>query len=295
MSRLVMVILPLVLSGLLFVLTVSRAEAGGDPYSLLKLIEAMIANEAIDVKSQPGNTTVTSFNKSKRNLRQVYTKLDKKTLYCDATFKGKVITDSNGFTTEKYVKRAKKLEWEHVVPAQFFGQHFKAWREGDPACVTSSGRHFKGRACASKVSVQYRYMQADMHNLFPSIGSVNAIRSNYRYADLDKPNGQYGDCQINRYNKEFRPPVSSRGIVGRTSLYFENAYDNYSLSDSQRKLFTAWSKLYPPTAQECKRNELIEKVQGNINLITKKACFKPGVDGLMIDPSTPGVRYKNGG
>jgi len=227
--------------------------------------------------AQDGNSTNTSYNSAKRKLRAIYTKLDPKTIYCDATFTGRAITDDNGFVTTKYIKRAKRVEWEHVVAAQLFGQHFKSWRDGDAACVNRRGKAFKGRGCASKVSTEYRYMQADMHNLYPSIGAVNAIRKNYRYADLDKPAGQYGTCEINQYNNKFRPPETSRGRVARASLYFENAYDVYKLSDSQRKLFLAWHLQYPPDADECKRNELIKNVQGNSNLITEKSCTDYGI------------------
>lgn len=31
------------------------------------------------------------------------------------------------------------------------------------------------------MSAEYRLMQADMYNLFPAVGAVNAIRSNYNY------------------------------------------------------------------------------------------------------------------
>jgi deoxyribonuclease I len=34
-----------------------------------------------------------------------------------------------GFVTNKYKNRAAKIDWEHVVPAENFGQTFKEWRE----------------------------------------------------------------------------------------------------------------------------------------------------------------------
>jgi deoxyribonuclease-1 len=82
----------------------------------------------------------------------------------------------------KHFKRSRRVEWEHVVPAQSFGQSFKKWREGDSKCVNKKGKAFKGRKCAEKVNMEYRYMQADLYNLVPANGQVNAIRSNYSYA-----------------------------------------------------------------------------------------------------------------
>lgn len=48
-------------------------------------------------------------------------------------------------------------------------------------CITNKGKAYKGRKCANKANAEYRYMQADMHNLFLAIGAVNAMRSNYNF------------------------------------------------------------------------------------------------------------------
>ncbi len=45
-----------------------------------------------------------------------------------------------GFTTTKHVKRAKKVEWEHVVPAEIFGRTFTEWRDGNKKCVDKRGK-----------------------------------------------------------------------------------------------------------------------------------------------------------
>ena len=132
--------------------------------------------------SAAGNETNDSFSRAKKMLeRQVY--FDHRvTLYCGAPFDEKKNIDlPDGFFTEKHQKRASKVEWEHAVPAENFGRAFEEWREGHPQCV-SKGKSFKGRACAEKVNADYRYMQADMYNLFPAIGAVNAVRSNKQYS-----------------------------------------------------------------------------------------------------------------
>ncbi|NYT46330.1 MAG: hypothetical protein H0A75_00020 [Candidatus Methanofishera endochildressiae] len=78
---------------------------------------------------------------------EVYSQLPKKTVYCGASYNDSgVITDANGFSSTKYKKRGKKVEWEHVVPAELFGRSFSSWRYGDPACVTGKGQTYKGKA-----------------------------------------------------------------------------------------------------------------------------------------------------
>lgn len=119
------------------------------------------------------NTTIDSFNKAKKLLESNVYHDHRITLYCGASFDDKKkITPPLGFTTTKHVKRSMKIEWEHVVPAENFGRTFEEWREGNKVCVDSKGKSFKGRKCAEKVNTEYRYMQADMHNLFPAIGQI---------------------------------------------------------------------------------------------------------------------------
>jgi len=222
-----------------------------------------------------GNTKNDSFSKAKKMLeKKVYSQLERKTIYCAATFdERKFIVNENGFSSNKYKKRAKKIEWEHVVPAENFGRSFAEWREGNKECVTRKGKSFKGRNCASKMNKEYRYMQADMYNLYPAIGAVNALRSNYRYSAVANGYG-LGGCEIIISSKEKRvtPPDISKGIVARVSLYFDETYGRYNLSDSQRKLFEIWDRKFSVTNAECKRNKIIEGLQGNVNFVLKERC-----------------------
>jgi len=221
-----------------------------------------------------GNESIKSFSKAKKTLeKQVYNQLPQKTLYCGGTFnEKKEVTESNGFSSNKYKKRASRIEWEHVVPAENFGRTFPEWRDGHPDCKNRKGKAFKGRNCASKMNTEYRYMQSDMHNLYPAIGAVNALRSNYRYAMLSGET--LNECQmiINSSERKVMPPDSAKGVVARVSLYFDQTYLRYKLSDSQRKLFEAWDRQFPVTNDECQRNKIITRIQGNANYILEARC-----------------------
>jgi len=78
-----------------------------------------------------------------------------------------------------------------LIKDQNFGRQFSCWREG----VTSKGKHYKGRRCCTKVNKKYRIMQADMHNLFPAIGELNADRKNFKFDFELSSQGQYGECR----------------------------------------------------------------------------------------------------
>jgi deoxyribonuclease-1 len=106
-----------------------------------------------------GNQTIQSFSKAKKALENKVYFDHRETIYCSAKFDSKKnVIPLEGFFTEKHKKRAKRIEWEHVVPAENFGSIFSEWRKGHPQCVNSKGKIFKGRNCASKINEEYRLM-----------------------------------------------------------------------------------------------------------------------------------------
>ncbi|NGZ15574.1 endonuclease I [Vibrio aestuarianus] len=229
------------------------------------------------LSSLAANQTIDSFSKAKKTLeREVYAD-HRVTLYCGAEFDSKkLVTPPDGFHTDKYVKRSKKIEWEHVVPAENFGRTFSEWREGNKECVSSKGKSFKGRKCAEKVNKEYRYMQADMFNLYPAIGAVNALRSNYNFTMLPDEQSDFGSCEMKIENRKAEPPESARGRIARTYLYMESTYSRYSMSKSQRQLMNAWDKMYPVEQWECERAKRITALQGNTNGVVQDRCDNIG-------------------
>lgn len=218
-----------------------------------------------------------SYIKSTKELREIY--IDNQyTIYCNCKYdyrdKDSMIDRTscgyvprNEFTKKGKVNiRARRIEWEHVIPAENFGRQFSCWREGDASCIDSKGKAYKGRKCCEKVSREYRIMQADMHNLFPAIGELNADRSNYRFDfELATPK-QYGMCEFEVDFKGKRAKVREevRGIIARDYLYFHKQY-NMKISKQELQKFEVWNKLYKPNKWEIERNKRIAKIQGNKN------------------------------
>jgi len=218
-----------------------------------------------------------SFSKSKKELHKIH-RDHQVTFYCGCKYnysnKANMIDrDSCGYVPRnEYTKsgkkneRARRIEFEHVVPAENFGRQFSCWRDGNLKCLSSKGKQYKGRKCCEKVRKEFRTMQADMHNLQPAIGELNADRSNYRY-DFELPTpGQYGICQFEVDFKADRARVKEelRGVITRTYLYFNKRY-GMKLSKQELQKYEVWNKQYPPTEWEIERNKRIERVQGNLN------------------------------
>lgn len=183
-----------------------------------------------------------SFSKSKKLLEQyVYNTPEmRQTIYCNVSFNAdKTINLPPNIIITKYKNRMHRIEWEHIVPQSIL---------------------------PNKIA------KADIYNLYPAIGSVNAARSNYEFIYLKETPTTFGACQMKIKNRKAEPPNYAKGNVARAYLYMTNKYSDFTLSDKQIKMFEKWSKLDPVDKSECLRTRQIQIIQGNENKTIKKLC-----------------------
>lgn len=241
---------------------------------LLLPLAGLAADEAV-YSIGMGNSTIPNFREAKKIAEKIHA-LRGTTLYCRCRYTGKIVDwTSCGYKVARDKKRAKRIEWEHVVPAEAFGQSFVEWREGSPKCVRK-GKRFRGRKCAEKNS-EFSRMEADLYNLFPEVGEVNGLRSNFSMAEvsaLGKFAGiTFGKCSARIFQSKFEPMDFSKGTVARAYLYMDYAYRGHGIiSDKNRKLFEAWDKLHPVEPWECDLYREIKKAQKNENPILANRC-----------------------
>ncbi len=207
----------------------------------------------------------TSFSQAKRLAVEIYN--DHPVSYycgCDIRWQGKKgipDLDSCGYQVRKQQTRANRIEWEHVVPAWQFGHQRQCWQNG-------------GRKNCTKNDAQFKKMEADLHNLTPTIGEVNGDRSNFNFLQWNGVDGvSYGQCemQVNFKQRKAMPPERARGSIARIYLYMAEQY-GFTLSSSQQQLMAAWDKTYPVDEWECERDRRIQSTQGNANPFVADAC-----------------------
>lgn len=140
--------------------------------------------------------------------------------------------------------------------------------------MDNRGKSFKGRKCAEKVNLEYRRMQADMYNLYPAVGEVNGLRSNYLMAMIPGNQYRFGECKTKIEDRKIElPRPEVRGEIASTYMYMERAYPGHGIiSGKNEKLFQAWDKADPVDEWECERARRIAKIQGNVNLVVDQAC-----------------------
>jgi deoxyribonuclease-1 len=135
-----------------------------------------------------------------------------------------------------------------------------------------SGHKFKGRKCV-KTNPEFNHIESDLYNLWPVIGELNGLRSNFSMAQIAGDAQSFGNCKAKIQNRKFEPIDFDKGVVARVYLYMDLSYPNKGIvSDKNKKLFETWDKLYPVSKWECERAKIIESIQGNQNQILAVHC-----------------------
>lgn len=216
--------------------------------------------------SSQGNKKTESFQEAKKLARKFYSAHSFKTFYCGCSFEGSRVqlTSCPFKPSSQKSKRAERIEWEHVVPASQFGRYFPSWKKGHKKCRSTYGKAFKGRECARLVSEKFRLMEADLYNLVPAIGEVNALRSNHPVGLLEKAKNQLAGCETKIFQKRIEPRKEVKGMMARIYLYMERNYPGYQIVTRENEHFLKkWAESYPPEEHETRRNRYIKSVQGN--------------------------------
>ncbi|QIF98281.1 endonuclease [Proteus terrae] len=214
------------------------------------------------------------------------------TIYCGCDWEwvgksgGRVNLASCGYKVRAQQTRAERIEWEHIVPAWVFGHQRQCWQNG-------------GRTNCVKNDPVFGKIEADLHNLAPSIGEVNGDRSNFSFGQLPaQASYQYGQCRsrVDFASRTFEPRNEVKGLVARVYFYLHDRY-NLSMSRQQQQLLMAWDNAYPPTAWEKERDNRIARIVGYHNpFVTGQMKWQLGHKnsgaGLSATSSAPVTKAK---
>lgn len=163
-----------------------------------------------------------------------------KTLYCAYGFDGNY---------------HKKVNIEHVFPMSWV---MKGLRCGD-------------RDQCRRTNKRFRYIESDMHNMFPALSEANRIRSAMAYGvikgekHLDLKSDHDCDFEVDFRKRRVEPAPSARGEIARAMLYMDDTYPELELFKRQRDMLVQWHKADRPSKLEKKRNDTIERLQGARN------------------------------
>jgi hypothetical protein len=117
-------------------------------------------------------------------------------------------------------------------------------------------------------------MRSDLHHLLPTFQHPNSMRSNLPFGEV-KGQPEYSNTGgAKEGGGVFEPPDLSKGRVARAVLYFYTRYYdsditqgayNHGFFKDRIEMFLRWNREHPPTADELRRNGMVEQFQGNRN------------------------------
>jgi len=186
----------------------------------------------------------------------------------------------NGHTIKDY-KQARQLFWRHLYPVDgstlYCGQKFQTdQRQGiniehvfPMSWVANALKCGKRKQCRNK-SELFNRIEGDLHNLYPSRSDVNQDRSSFRFGEVKGEPRKYGkqcDFEVSPRARIVEPAPAIRGDIARSMFYMSTTYKQAGLVifKKQAKMLLDWHKTDPPNANEKRRNNVIEKIQGARN------------------------------
>ena len=217
----------------------------------------LLVSTSLSVIASPNN-----FSQAKKIAEQLFEQ-NPQTIYCQCLYdKKEVQLDSCNMQSAGTVKRAHRIEWEHIMAAQHFGVGFDCWNK--PLCERD-GTYYKGRACCEKIDPKFRQVESELYNLWPEVGAVNLARSNYRFVASLDIDGFYGCAiKINKKQHQVEPPDYAKGTVARAYLFMAYFY-SISLKEGEYELFIDWNRRYPPTPWELTWANQVAEIEGYTN------------------------------
>ena len=214
------------------------------------------------------DTSPMNFSESKNFLKQQVIKAGDLDYYCGCPINkmGKKLTvdlKTCGYEVRKNEERASRIEFEHVIPASFFGRQLKCWQDG-------------GRKNCTGNDPKFSAMEGDPHNLLPVVGEVNGDRGSMKYSMIASTDGfGYGQCgsRVDFKSNAFMPRKDALGDIARINFYFNKRY-GMKTSNQQQRMFQSWSRLDPVDRRECRRDSLIRAKTGISNPFVSSECPK---------------------
>ena len=115
-------------------------------------------------------------------------------------------------------------------------------------------------------NAQFNRMEADLHNMYPALKYIVDAREDYRYGIINGEYREFFECDFEQdvRDKVVEPRPIARGNIARAMLYMNTEY-KLPLDAAALQMYKDWNLADPPSKDEMRRNDLIERLQGTRN------------------------------
>lgn len=168
-------------------------------------------------------------------------------------FWGQVYTEGGEtlYCRQSFGRRAgRNINIEHVYPM--------SWAMRSAGC--------RSRDACRRSNRRFNQIESDMHNLYPALKEINKTRGSAPFGMIKGEARRFGQCdfELDPKKRIVEPVPVSRGNIARAMFYMQDSY-GLRIFKRQAEMLQRWHLEDPPDAEEQRRNEIIEKLQGTRN------------------------------
>jgi deoxyribonuclease-1 len=115
-------------------------------------------------------------------------------------------------------------------------------------------------------NAKFNRIEADLHNMYPAKARIVHARKDYRYGIIPGEYREFFECNFEYDVREqlAEPRSIARGNVARSIFYMHIEY-GLPIDPRMMDLLQRWNSEDPPSKDELRRNDLLEKLQGTRN------------------------------
>lgn len=194
---------------------------------------------------------------------------------------------------------AEKLFWEQVYPeggwTLYCGERFENPNNIVIEDIYAKEWAAKHLQCESleqcrKEKAQFSRIESDLHNMYPAMELVAKARADYLYGPIAGEFRDFFECNFEYDVRDnlAEPRTVARGNIARSVLYMHVEY-GLPVEEHMMSLMIEWNREDPPSKDEIRRNDLIERLQGTRNpfidnpgqaekLLARKTITSPPVE-----------------
>ncbi|BAZ93758.1 endonuclease I [Thiohalobacter thiocyanaticus] len=168
--------------------------------------------------------------------------------------------------------------WDQLYPrggeTLYCGQAFRGHAPLNIEHVYAASWAAEAMGCSSRSACRndpdegetFNHFEADLHNLFPTLGGVNSARGNLPFGRVPGEELHLLACdfEVDRDINLVEPRTEVRGDIARAIFYVHDAYD-LPIPFEMKEMLVEWHRNDPPSTHEIWRNDTIARLQGTRN------------------------------